>query len=114
MLIRLVEGVEGAVEMESVLRLRFGYGRIVPWVMRSEHSIRAVAGPDSVCFFSPVPNVGRNLAHQATFTVQPGDRLPFVLCWQPSHLPPATRRRRRGSARGDTPVLVRLVGQMQL
>ncbi len=88
-LIRLVEGVEGAVEMESVLRLRFGYGRIVPWVMRSEHSIRAVAGPDSVCFFSPVPNVGRNLAHQATFTVQPGDRLPFLLSWQPSHLPPA-------------------------
>ena len=88
-LIRIVEGVEGSVEMESVLRLRFGYGRILPWVMRSGNSIRAIAGPDSVCFFSPVPYVGRNMAHQATFTVRPGDRVPFVLCWQQSHLPPA-------------------------
>ncbi len=89
-LIRTVEGVEGSVEMESVLRLRFGYGRILPWVMRSGNSIRAIAGPDSVCFFSPVPNIGRNMVHQATFTVQPGDRLSFVLCWQASHLPPAS------------------------
>ncbi len=89
-LIRIVEGVEGSVEMESVLRLRFGYGRIIPWVTRSGDSIRAIAGPDSVCFFSPVTNVGRNMLHQATFTVRPGDRLPFVLCWQASHLPPAS------------------------
>jgi GH15 family glucan-1,4-alpha-glucosidase len=88
-LIRVVEGVEGSVEMESVLRLRFGYGRVVPWVRRSDHSIRAIAGPDSVCFHSPVPTVGRNMAHQAAFTVCPGDRLPFMMYWQPSHLPPA-------------------------
>ncbi len=31
-LVRIVEGVEGTVEMESILRLRFGYGRVVPWV----------------------------------------------------------------------------------
>jgi GH15 family glucan-1,4-alpha-glucosidase len=88
-LVRIVEGVEGSVEMESVLRLRFGYGRVVPWVRRTEQAIRAIAGPDSVCFDSPVPTVGRNMAHQATFTVCPGDRLPFTLYWRPSHLPPA-------------------------
>src|SRR5215469_7890963 len=33
-LVRIVTGLTGAVEMETVLRLRFGYGRVVPWVRR--------------------------------------------------------------------------------
>jgi GH15 family glucan-1,4-alpha-glucosidase len=85
-LIRIVEGVEGAVEMECVIRLRFGYGRIVPWVRRIDHAIRAVAGPDSVWLHTPVKLVGRDMAHRATFTVRGGDRLPFTLSWQPSHV----------------------------
>jgi len=90
-LVRLIEGVEGAVQMESILRLRFGYGKVVPWVMRSGQEIRAVAGPDSVYYYSPVHSVGQNMAHQATFDVNPGDRVPFVLTWQQSHLPPDPR-----------------------
>jgi GH15 family glucan-1,4-alpha-glucosidase len=86
-LVRIVEGVEGTVEMESILRMRFGYGKVVPWVRRMGNSIRAIAGPDSVCFHSPVPFIGQNLAHEATFDVTAGDRLQFVLAWQPSHLP---------------------------
>jgi len=86
-LVRLVEGVEGAVEMESVLRLRFGYGRVIPWVQRHGTEIRAFAGPDSVCMTSPVRSVGQNMTHQATFDVKAGDRVPFVLSWRPSHLP---------------------------
>src|SRR5580704_7679670 len=86
-LVRIVEGVEGTVEMESILRLRFGYGKVVPWVMRSGNNLRAIAGPDSVCFHSPVGFVGQNLAHQATFDVKAGDRVPFVLAWKESHLP---------------------------
>ncbi len=62
----------GTVEMESVLRLRFGYGKVVPWVQRHGNDIRAIAGPDSVCFHSPVRSVGRNMAHQATFDVKAG------------------------------------------
>ena len=46
-LIRLVEGVEGAVDMECVLRIRFGYGQIVPWVRRLDMLIAAIAGPDA-------------------------------------------------------------------
>ncbi len=82
--IRLVEGVEGAVEMESLLRLRFGYGKIVPWVRRQGNNVRAIAGPNSVCMTTPVHSTGENMAHQATFLVRPGDRIPFVLTWQPS------------------------------
>jgi GH15 family glucan-1,4-alpha-glucosidase len=86
-LVRIVEGLSGAVEMESVLRLRFGYGKIVPWLQRHGDVIRAIAGPDSVCLRTPVHMTGRNMAHEAAFTVRAGDRVPFVLSWHPSHLP---------------------------
>ena len=85
-LIRIVEGVEGAVEMECVIRLRFGYGSVVPWVRRIDHGIRAVAGPDSVWLHSPVKLVGRDMAHRASFTVRAGQQIPFVLSWRPSHV----------------------------
>jgi GH15 family glucan-1,4-alpha-glucosidase len=87
-LVRIVEGVHGAVEMESVLRIRFGYGKIVPWLQRHGAAIRATAGPDSVSVTSPVRMTGRNMAHEAAFTVHAGDRVPFVLEWHASHLPP--------------------------
>jgi len=85
-LIRIVEGIQGAVEMESILILRFGYGKIVPWVRRHGDAIHAVAGPDSVWIRSPVRLVGHDMAHHADFVVRAGDRVPFVLTWQPSHL----------------------------
>ena len=86
-MIRIVEGVEGAVEMESVFRLRFGYGKVVPWVQQHNNVIRAIAGPDSVCLRTPVKMTGRDMAHEATFTVRAGDRVPFVLSWHASHEP---------------------------
>jgi GH15 family glucan-1,4-alpha-glucosidase len=86
-LVRLVEGIEGTVEMESVLRLRFGYGKVIPWVQRHGTEIRGFAGPDSVCCTSPVRSIGQNMTHTGTFDVKPGDRVPFVLSWRPSHLP---------------------------
>jgi GH15 family glucan-1,4-alpha-glucosidase len=86
-LIRIVEGVAGAVEMECVITLRFGYGRIVPWVRREADAIWAVAGPDSVWLRTPVKLVGREMAHRAAFVVRAGERVPFVLTWQPSHIP---------------------------
>jgi len=85
-LVRIIEGVEGTVEMESVLRLRFGYGKVLPWVTRHGNDIRAVAGPDSVCVRGTVRSVGQNMAHQATFDVRAGDRVSFSLTWKQSHL----------------------------
>ena len=92
-LIRIVEGVSGAVEMESTLTMRFGYGRITPWVRRIEHEVCGVAGPDSIWISTPVRLVGHDMAHHANFVVRDGDRVPFVLTWLPSHVPgppPAT------------------------
>jgi GH15 family glucan-1,4-alpha-glucosidase len=85
-LVRIVEGVQGAVEMECVWRLRFDYGKIVPWVRRIDHAIVAVAGPDSVWLRTPVKLIGHNMAHEASFTVRAGERVSFVFSWTPSHL----------------------------
>jgi GH15 family glucan-1,4-alpha-glucosidase len=84
-LVRIVEGVHGSVDMDCVLRLRLGYGQIIPWVRRLEGRIVAVAGPDSLWLDSPVPLTGRNMTHRAEFTVSAGERIPFTLTWQPSH-----------------------------
>jgi GH15 family glucan-1,4-alpha-glucosidase len=75
--------------METVLRLRFGYGKIIPWVRRDKvtGAVTAVAGPDSVWLRSPVRLTGKDMAHEATFVVSAGDEVPFVMAWRPSHLP---------------------------
>jgi GH15 family glucan-1,4-alpha-glucosidase len=85
LLVRIVEGVQGAVEMECVLQVRFGYGKILPWMRRVDHCLSAVAGPEAVWLRTPVRLVGRSMKHEASFMVRAGERVPFVLCWMPSH-----------------------------
>jgi GH15 family glucan-1,4-alpha-glucosidase len=84
--VRIVEGISGRVEMTTTLRVRFDYGSIVPWVRRMGGTLRMTAGPDSVCFNSPIRLHPKGMAHHAQFTVAAGDRVPFVLTWQASHL----------------------------
>ncbi|MCW2877202.1 MAG: glycoside hydrolase 15-related protein [Sphaerisporangium sp.] len=86
-LVRIVECVAGTVEMATQIRIRFDYGRIVPWVRRSDGLLQAIGGPDSVWVHSPVPLQGGDYAHRATFRMSAGDRLPFVFTWHPSHSP---------------------------
>jgi len=84
-LIRIVEGLRGTVSMDLTLRVRFGYGVVVPWTYQVEGGIRSIAGPDSICVHTPVELTGRDMNHHATFDVHAGDRVPFVLTYQPSH-----------------------------
>ncbi|KAF0646323.1 MULTISPECIES: glycoside hydrolase family 15 protein [Streptomyces] len=86
-LVRIVEGVSGRVEMRSSLRMRFSYGRIVPWVHKVDNRTVAVAGPDSVWLDTPVETYGEELTTYADFTVAAGERIAFTLSWQPSHHP---------------------------
>ncbi|WP_035850743.1 glycoside hydrolase family 15 protein [Kitasatospora azatica] len=92
-LIRIVTGLAGEVPMAGDLRLRFNYGRIVPWVRRTDHHRVAVAGPDSAWLRVPdgVHTYGQDGATRSEFTVRAGDSIPFVLTWQPSHRPGAHR-----------------------
>ncbi|MFF2778819.1 glycoside hydrolase family 15 protein [Streptomyces sp. NPDC058052] len=87
-LIRIVEGVSGRVPMRSALRMRFSYGRIVPWVHKVGDRTVAVAGPDSVWFDTEAETHGEDLTTYSEFTVAPGDRIAFTLSWQPSHKEP--------------------------
>ncbi|GAA5234158.1 glycoside hydrolase family 15 protein [Verticiella sediminum] len=87
-LMRIVRGVSGSVRMRLELAIRFDYGRIVPWVSRTEGgALRAVAGPHAVMFYSAVPTRGDGYRTVAEFTVQAGDELHFCLNYEPSHLP---------------------------
>jgi GH15 family glucan-1,4-alpha-glucosidase len=89
-LVRLVTGLSGTVEVGLRLTVRFGYGSIVPWVTKAEGGIRATAGPDSIWLRTPADLVSQDLAHTARFTVAAGQVVPFVLTYVPSHQgPPA-------------------------
>ena len=84
-LVRVVEGVSGRVPMRMDLTFRFDYGRSIPWVRREGGRLHAVAGPDAVVLDTPVVLVGEDMRTIADFVVGPGDRVPFVLAWHPSH-----------------------------
>ena len=85
---RIVEGLRGSVEMGTEVVVRFEYGSQFPWVVQTEHGIRAVAGPDALELDSPVELKGSDMRHRAVFTVKEGDRLCFRLGWAPSYEEP--------------------------
>jgi GH15 family glucan-1,4-alpha-glucosidase len=85
--VRIVEGVNGSVAMRSELKLRFEYGRVVPWVRHHGDRVEALAGANRVRLRTPVLTEGHEMSTVSQFTVRPGDRVPFVLTWNPSHEP---------------------------
>jgi GH15 family glucan-1,4-alpha-glucosidase len=90
-IVRIVEGVKGRVEMRSELAVRFDYGRVVPWVRKRTHERDtrvALAGPDALCFRTPAETRGEDLRTISEFTVDEGERVPFVLTWFRSHEDP--------------------------
>ncbi|MGH3524539.1 MAG: glycoside hydrolase family 15 protein, partial [Mycobacterium sp.] len=84
-LVRIVEGISGSVPMRGELKLRFDYGRVMPWVRHRGSRMEAVAGPDAVWLNSTAPMVGHEWSTVSEFTVQAGDRVPFVMTWATSH-----------------------------
>ncbi|WP_328992764.1 glycoside hydrolase family 15 protein [Kribbella sp. NBC_01245] len=85
-IVRIVQGISGAVPMYGELRLRFDYGQIVPWVRNLGGAIEAVAGPDAAWLRTPAPLEGRDRRTVSEFTVRAGDTVPFVLTWAASHV----------------------------
>ncbi len=93
--IRRVQGLEGRVRMHHEWIVRFGYGAIVPWIMRApddaDHGcdtmIRAVAGPDMLILRGPILPEGADLRHVGSFEVAADDDLVFDLAWTPSYRP---------------------------
>jgi GH15 family glucan-1,4-alpha-glucosidase len=84
-IVRIVKGVKGTVRFHTELVLRFDYGRVVPWVRRTDVGIAAIAGPDAVTVVTPVPLRGENFRTVGEFEVKAGERVGFSLGWHPSH-----------------------------
>lgn len=86
-LVRVIEGLSGAVPMRSELRLRFHQGRVLPWIRITEDCTVAVAGPDAVWLSAdgPLQTIGKDDSTVADFTVPAGRRIALTLAWTPSH-----------------------------
>jgi GH15 family glucan-1,4-alpha-glucosidase len=92
--VRRIEGVSGTVRIRHEWVVRFGYGKVRPWVSRrkdapeigSGEMISAIAGPNMLVLRgSRLPNAvdGR---HEDEFDVAAGERLTFSTTWFPSYL----------------------------
>lgn len=91
-IIRIVEGIEGDVEMRVELVVRFNYGVTVPWVSHlADGAVSLVAGAHMLLLRTEVPVRGESMKTTGSFSVKPGQRVCFVLSYQPSHLAPADR-----------------------
>ncbi len=85
-LVRIVEGLDGTVEMRTELTIRFDYGSVLPWLRRlDDQTLLAIGGPDALTLTTPVELRPEGMSHRASFVVRAGDRVPFVLTWFPSH-----------------------------
>jgi GH15 family glucan-1,4-alpha-glucosidase len=91
-LVRIVQGVDGRVDLRTELRLRFGYGQRIPWLQRRRGVITAVAGPDAVRVSSSIDFENEDFATTANFTVEAGQSVAFMLEWYPSHIHPPIPR----------------------
>jgi GH15 family glucan-1,4-alpha-glucosidase len=87
-IVRIVEGLDGEVDVRTEIRVRFGYGATVPWAHRAGGDLVFTAGPDALCLRTPVRLRGEDFHTIGDFTVSEGERVPFVLTWFPSHEPP--------------------------
>ena len=90
--VRRVEGVRGTVEMYHEWIVRFGYGKIRPWVTRSKDAegravISAIAGPDMLVLRGSRLPRATDGKHADTFEVAEGDDLVFSTTWFKSHYP---------------------------
>ncbi|MEO6142758.1 MAG: glycoside hydrolase family 15 protein [Dermatophilaceae bacterium] len=94
-IVRRIEGVSGTVRIRHEWVVRFGYGKVRPWVSRRPDApaigagemISAIAGPDMLVLRgSRLPHAvdGR---HEDEFDVAANERLTFSTTWFESHHP---------------------------
>ncbi|WP_144636589.1 glycoside hydrolase family 15 protein [Bordetella genomosp. 13] len=86
--VRIVCGVQGKVDMDMELVLRFNYGQAVPWVRRRDYGLSAISGPDAVELHTSVDLKGEDMRSVAHFTVHVGQTVPFTLSYHKSHKTP--------------------------
>lgn len=88
-LLRVVEGLDGEVEMLHEWIVRTDYGGVIPWVSHvidddGHDVIRAIAGPDMLVLRGTRLPTPEDHVHRDKFTVGAGERLEFSMTWAPS------------------------------
>jgi GH15 family glucan-1,4-alpha-glucosidase len=87
LLLRLVEGVVGQVELELELAPRPEYGLVKPLFRATETGGRTFGGPNQVVVAAGVPTEIDDSTMSASFTVSEGERVGFALQWSPPEGP---------------------------
>jgi GH15 family glucan-1,4-alpha-glucosidase len=88
-LVRIVEGLEGEVDMHTELVVRFDYGRTVPWVTHlQDGTLSLVAGAHMLLVRSEVPMHGQSSRTVGAFKIKRGRRVAFVLSYRASYEAP--------------------------
>jgi GH15 family glucan-1,4-alpha-glucosidase len=81
-LVRVVDGVQGSVDLRSSLRVRFDYGQVTPWIHERDEDLLAAAGPDCLLIGGDVRHhTGDTPELVADFTVRQGQRFVLWVSW---------------------------------
>lgn len=86
-IVRIVVGLRGVVTMRSMVRLRFDYGKLPPWIAVTDGIMKASVGSDLVVLHADVPLELAAASVDAEFTVREGERRAFIMAYGPSHEP---------------------------
>jgi GH15 family glucan-1,4-alpha-glucosidase len=81
-LVRMLEGVSGSVEMRMTFGARFEYGSAWPDVRRQDGAQCVRAGSQALWLFGPVHLRSRGGQVVAQFRVRQGDRVPLAAVWR--------------------------------
>ena len=87
LILRLVEGILGDVELSFELAPRPEYGLVKPLFRASERGGRTFGGPNQVVVSSGVRTAIEDSTMVATFKVSAGERVGFALQWSPPEGP---------------------------
>src|SRR5215218_932661 len=83
--LRLVEGIDGSVELAMELAPRPEYGLVRPLFRMEKSGGRTFGGPNQIAVSAGVPVSIDDSTMRATFTVGEGERVGFGLHWAPAH-----------------------------
>jgi GH15 family glucan-1,4-alpha-glucosidase len=86
-LVRIVEGLEGTVPLDFVLRARFGYGAYTPWITKPDGFIEMTTAPDALVLRTSAPLEFDEENVRGVVTATKGEKVSFELTWHPSFTP---------------------------
>ncbi len=90
-LVRIVDCIEGEVEMQHEWIVRFNYGRTRPWIAHrpepDHDALVAIAGPDMLVLRSSRAPHAEDGSHRDRWTMRAGDREEFIMNWFASWKP---------------------------